>query len=108
VDRRTVQRDLNVLAVAGINYSYDAEQRCYVLRGDYRFAVTALTDDEVLGQATATALTSAKGLDITSGAEWCGWSPAASAFHRTRSSSISTSAEDIGEPCPPYQSRNKT
>jgi predicted DNA-binding transcriptional regulator YafY len=69
VDPRTVQRDLNVLGLAGINYAYDAEQRCYVLRGNYRFAVTGLTDDELLGQATATALTSAKGLDITSGAE---------------------------------------
>jgi hypothetical protein len=38
---------------------YIAEQECYVLSGDHRFAVTGLTDDELLGQATATGLTSA-------------------------------------------------
>jgi predicted DNA-binding transcriptional regulator YafY len=54
--------------LAGIDCLYRAEQGGYVLRGDYRFAVTGLTDDELLGQATATALTSAKGLDIGSGA----------------------------------------
>jgi hypothetical protein len=31
--------------------------------------MTGLTDDELLGQATATALTSAKGLDVGRGAE---------------------------------------
>ncbi len=69
VSRRTIQRDLNVLELAGIDYSHDAVQGCYVLRGDYRFAVTGLTDDELFGQATATALTSAKGLDVGKGAE---------------------------------------
>jgi hypothetical protein len=68
VTRRTVQRDLDLLELAGINYSYDA-QSFYVLEGNYRFAITGLTDDELLGQATATAMTLAKGLDIGSGAE---------------------------------------
>jgi predicted DNA-binding transcriptional regulator YafY len=66
---RTVYRDLQVLALAGVPCDYDRENRCYVLRGDYRFAVTGLTDDELLGQATAAALTSARGLDVGAGAE---------------------------------------
>ncbi len=69
VGRRTIQRDLNVLELAGIPCTYIAEQRGYVLSGDYRFAVTGLTDDELLGQATATVLSSAKGLDVGRGAE---------------------------------------
>jgi predicted DNA-binding transcriptional regulator YafY len=69
VSRRTVQRDLDVLDLAGIPCCYIAEQGGYVLSGDYRFTVTALTDDELLGQATATVLTSAKGLDVGMGAE---------------------------------------
>jgi predicted DNA-binding transcriptional regulator YafY len=66
--RRTVHRDLQVLDLAGVPYAYDREKGAYVLQGDYRFAVTGLTDDELLGQATAAALTSAKGLDIGAGA----------------------------------------
>jgi predicted DNA-binding transcriptional regulator YafY len=69
VSRRTVQRDLEVLELAGIPCIYIAEQGGYVLSGDCRFAVTGLTDDELLGQATATALTSAKGLDVGRGAQ---------------------------------------
>ncbi len=69
INRRTVQRDLQVLHLAGVACDYDREKGWYVLRGDYRFAVTGLTEDELLGQATAVALTSAKGLDIGAGAE---------------------------------------
>jgi predicted DNA-binding transcriptional regulator YafY len=68
VSPRTVQRDLDVLELAGIPCLYIAEQGGYVLSGDYRFAVTGLTSDELLGQATATAMTSAKGLDVGKGA----------------------------------------
>jgi hypothetical protein len=57
------------LPQAGIPCDYKAEQGGYVLSGDYRFAVTGLTNDEILGQATATALTSAKGLDVGRGAQ---------------------------------------
>jgi predicted DNA-binding transcriptional regulator YafY len=64
-----VHRDLKVLELAGITCDYDRERGAYVLRGDYRFAVTGLTDEELLGQATAAALTAARGLDIGAGAE---------------------------------------
>jgi predicted DNA-binding transcriptional regulator YafY len=69
VSSRTIQRDVEVLELAGITCQYIAEQRGYVLSGDYRFAITGLTDDELLGQATATALSSAKGLDVGCGAQ---------------------------------------
>ena len=68
VGRRTVLRDIDVLRLSGIRVDYDTTKRSYVLHGDYRFAVTGLTDDELLGQATAAALTSARGLDVGEGA----------------------------------------
>lgn len=65
---RTVYRDLQVLELSGIACDYDAGRGGYIIRGDYRFAVAGLSDDELLGQATAAALTSARGLDVGEGA----------------------------------------
>jgi predicted DNA-binding transcriptional regulator YafY len=65
---RTVHRDLKVLELAGVPCDYDRTKGWYVVRGDYHFPVTGLTDDELLGQATAAALTAARGLDIGAGA----------------------------------------
>ena len=49
---QTVYRDLKVLELAGVGCDYDPGRGGYVLRGDYRFAVAGLSDDELLGQAT--------------------------------------------------------
>jgi predicted DNA-binding transcriptional regulator YafY len=68
VCERTVHRDLAVLREADIACDYAADRGGYVLRGDWRFAVKWLSDEELLGQAIATALTSARGLDIGPGA----------------------------------------
>ena len=68
VSRRTVQRDLDVLRLSGVGLQYDPVEKTFVLHGDYRFAVAGLSDDELLGQATAAALTSARGLDVGEGA----------------------------------------
>jgi predicted DNA-binding transcriptional regulator YafY len=68
VSRRTVLRDIDVLRLSGVGLDYDPSGKSYVLHGDYQFAVAGLTDDELLGQATAAALTSAKGLDVGEGA----------------------------------------
>jgi predicted DNA-binding transcriptional regulator YafY len=65
---RTVYRDLKVLELAGVGCDYNPGLGGYVLRGDYRFAVAGLSDDELLGQATAATLTSARGLDVGQGA----------------------------------------
>jgi predicted DNA-binding transcriptional regulator YafY len=65
---RTIFRDLNVLELAGVPYEADRETHSIRVRPGYRFPSLGLTDDELIGQATATAAASTQGLDITSGA----------------------------------------
>jgi len=65
---RTVYRDLAVLELAGVPWTFDKETASYRLRADFQFPVLNLTADELLGQATATAATKASGLDVTPGA----------------------------------------
>jgi predicted DNA-binding transcriptional regulator YafY len=86
---RTVYRDLQVLEPAGVGCDYDVGRGGYMLRGDYRFAVAGLSDDEPLVQATAAALTSAKGLDVGEGA-----GPAARKIGATGRESARTLLED--------------
>jgi len=64
VTERTVYRDLQALEFAGVPWYYDADEQSYRVRADYRFPVPNLTDDEVIGQAVATAITKATGLDV--------------------------------------------
>ena len=89
VSRRTVLRDLDVLRLAGVGLDYDPLKKGYVLHGDCRFAVAGLTDDELLGQATAAALTSARGLDVGEGA-----APAARKIRATGKATSGTLLED--------------
>jgi predicted DNA-binding transcriptional regulator YafY len=65
---RTIFRDLNVLELAGVPYEADRETHSIRVRPGYRFPCLGLTDDELVGQATATAAAATQGLDITSGA----------------------------------------
>jgi predicted DNA-binding transcriptional regulator YafY len=65
---RTVFRDLNVLELAGVPWYHDESERCYRVRPDFRFPTVNLTDDELIGQATATAIASAPNLNISLGA----------------------------------------
>lgn len=58
-----------MLELAGVPWSFDKEARSYQLRPDYRFPTLDLTDDELLGQSTATVITEAAGLDIDAGAK---------------------------------------
>jgi predicted DNA-binding transcriptional regulator YafY len=69
VEARTVYRTLEVLECAGVPYFYDKATKSYQVRSDFQFPVVNLTDDELLGQATATAATKAVGLDVTKGAK---------------------------------------
>ena len=69
VSERTVYRDLAALELAGVPWLYDEKSKCYRLLSDYRFPTLNLTDDELLGQATAASLTKASGLDINQGAD---------------------------------------
>ena len=66
---RTIFRDLNVLELAGIPWFYDEGDQRYRVRPGYNFPAMNLNDEELIGQATATAITSAPGLDVTNGAE---------------------------------------
>jgi predicted DNA-binding transcriptional regulator YafY len=65
---RTVHRDLAVLELAGVPYTYDWYHDCYRVHPDYRFPALNLTEDELLGQATAAVIAGAPGLDIGTGA----------------------------------------
>ena len=65
---RTIFRDLNVLELAGIPCFYDEDHQRYRVRPGYHFPAMNLGDDELIGQATASVITSAPGLDVTKGA----------------------------------------
>lgn len=60
---KTVQRHLAVLEIAGVPYYYDSHDRCYHVRPGFKFPVVNLSPDELLGQAAATAVAKAAGLD---------------------------------------------
>lgn len=64
VTERTIYRDLQALEFAGVPWFYDAEEEAYRVRADYRFPVPNLTEGELIGQAVATAITKASGLDV--------------------------------------------
>ena len=65
---RTIFRDLNVLELAGVPWFYDQDDQRYRVRPGYNFPAMNLNDEELIGQATATTITSAPGLDVTKGA----------------------------------------
>jgi predicted DNA-binding transcriptional regulator YafY len=59
---------LEVLEFAGVPWYFDEVGQCYRVRPDYRFPTLMLTDEEILGQALATAATKSPGLDVGPGA----------------------------------------
>ncbi len=61
---KTISRYLNVLEMAGVPWYYDAREKCYRVRPGFKFSVVNLTPDELLGQAAATTITKAAGLDV--------------------------------------------
>lgn len=65
---RTIYRDLAVLEMAGVPWYFDDEHQCYRIREGSSFPVVSLTDEEIIGQAVATAITSAPGLNVSAGA----------------------------------------
>lgn len=66
---RTVYRDLEVLELAGVPWYFDDRERCIRVRADFRFPAINLSQDELLGQAAATVITKAAGLNVTAGAK---------------------------------------
>ena len=63
LSERTIHRYLNVLEIAGVPFYYDKAEKCYRVRPGYTFPVLNLTPDELLGQAAATVVAEATGLD---------------------------------------------
>ncbi len=68
VTERTVYRDLKALEFAGVPWFYNSEQQSYRVRSDFRFSVPNLTENEVIGQAVAAAITNAPGLNAAGNA----------------------------------------
>jgi predicted DNA-binding transcriptional regulator YafY len=60
---KTVHRHLAVLQIAGVPWYYDSHDRCYHVRPGFKFPVVNLLPDELLGQAAATVVAKAAGLD---------------------------------------------
>ena len=60
---KTIHRHLAVLEIAGVPWYYDSHDRCYHVRPGFKFPVVNLSPDELLGQAAATAVSKAAGLD---------------------------------------------
>ena len=63
VSEKTVHRYLDVLEIAGVPWYYDRHEKCYRVRSGFKFSVSNLSPDELLGQAAATVITKAAGLD---------------------------------------------
>lgn len=68
VSERTVFRDLEVLEFSGVPWFWDSNADCYRVRADFRFPTLAMTEEEALGQALATTLSKAPGLNVGDGA----------------------------------------
>jgi predicted DNA-binding transcriptional regulator YafY len=54
--------------LAGVPWSYNKEHHHYWVRPGYLFPALNLSDDEMIGQATASVITNSPGLDVTKGA----------------------------------------
>jgi predicted DNA-binding transcriptional regulator YafY len=67
---KTIERDMLVLSLAGVVIEeHGVNPKQYRVRPDQQFPVLNLTQDEILGQATATVITSAAGLNVAAGAK---------------------------------------
>ena len=82
---QTIYRFLRVLEYAGVPFYFDYADGCYRVRHHVRFPVLNLSDDELLGQAVATAVTKTPGIAI----------PEAAATTRKLAATSSAEAKDI-------------
>ena len=55
--------DLDVLEIAGVPWFYDRHEKCYRVRSGFKFSISNLSPDGLLGQAPATVITKAVGLE---------------------------------------------
>lgn len=68
VSERTVHRLRETLELAGVPLMFSKEENSYRVRPDFRFPPLHLTDDEAIGQATATAFSESETLHLPNGA----------------------------------------
>jgi predicted DNA-binding transcriptional regulator YafY len=69
VSERTIHRLRETLELAGVPLYFSKDENAYRVRPDYRFPPLHLTDDEAIGQATATALSESKALHLPNGSK---------------------------------------
>lgn len=65
---RTVHRMRETLELAGVPLWFSKEENAYRVRPDFRFPILNLTDDEALGQGTASAISGSDALHLGTGA----------------------------------------
>lgn len=68
VSERTVHRLRETLELAGVPLVFSKEENSYQVRPDFYFPPLNLTDDEAIGQATATAFSESEALHLPGGA----------------------------------------
>ena len=66
---KTIYRYMGVLELAGVPWYYDSHNRCYHVRPGFKFPALNLSPDELLGQAAATTIAKAAGLDAGADAQ---------------------------------------
>ena len=59
---KTIHRYLAVLEIAGVPWYYDRHEKSYRVRSGFKFPVSNLSPDELVGQAAATVISEAIGL----------------------------------------------
>ena len=57
------------LELAGVPWYFDEARKCYRVRSHFWFPALNLSDDELVGQAVATAISNTPGLDVSAGAK---------------------------------------
>ena len=68
VSERTVHRLREALELAGVPLTFDKDENAYRVRPDYRFPPLHLTEDEAVGQGTATAFSQSEAFHLPVGA----------------------------------------
>lgn len=69
ISERTLFRLRETLELAGVPLYFSKEDKAYRVRTDYRFPPLNLSDDEALGQASATSLSESEAVHLPSGSK---------------------------------------
>src|SRR6185437_9909845 len=69
VSERTLHRLRETLELAGVPLFFSKEENAYRIRADYRFPPLNLTDEEAIGQASATVLSESEAIHLPNGSK---------------------------------------